>query len=311
MKKIKKWLLGVFATVASALLLAGCGFPGLSGTSSDTIRIASQNTTEQQIMAYMIQDMIKHYSNFNTTIINNLGSGTVSFNALKNDQADISAIRYTGTDLTTILGEKMDRSNIKSIDQKVRSQFNSKYQMTYFPSYGFADTYAFMVTKATAKKYHLNTVSDMKKVASKLTVGLDQIWTERKGDGYPAFKKLYGFQFGKTYPMQIGLVYDALESGKMDAILGYSTDGRIGSYDLKILKDDKNFFPPYNASAVATNKILKAHPKLKPILNRLNGKISLKTMQNLNYQVDNNLVEPEVVAKQFLEKHNYFEGSDK
>ena len=205
----------------------------------------------------------------------------------------------------------MDRSNIKSIDQKVRSQFNSKYQMTYFPSYGFADTYAFMVTKATAKKYHLNTVSDMKKVASKLTVGLDQIWTERKGDGYPAFKKLYGFQFGKTYPMQIGLVYDALESGKMDAILGYSTDGRIGSYDLKILKDDKNFFPPYNASAVAMNKILKAHPKLKPILNRLNGKISLKTMQNLNYQVDNNLVEPEVVAKQFLEKHNYFEGSDK
>ncbi|MCE2137865.1 osmoprotectant ABC transporter substrate-binding protein, partial [Streptococcus thermophilus] len=112
--------------------------------------------------------------NLNTTIINNLGSGTVSFNALKNDQADISAIRYTGTDLTTILGEKMDRSNIKSIDQKVRSQFNSKYQMTYFPSYGFADTYAFMVTKATAKKYHLNTVSDMKKVASKLTVGLDQ-----------------------------------------------------------------------------------------------------------------------------------------
>jgi len=181
--------------------------------------------------------------------------------------------------------------------------------MTYFPSYGFSDTYAFMVTQATAKKYHLKTISDMKKISSKLTVGLDQIWLERKGDGYTDFSKLYGFKFGKTYPMQIGLVYDALESGKMDAILGYSTDGRIGSYNLKILKDDKNFFPPYNASAVATNKVLKQHPELKSILSRLNGKISLKTMQSLNYQVDNNLVEPEVVAKQFLEKHNYFEGS--
>jgi len=311
MKKIKKWLLGVVATVASGILLAGCGFPGLSGTSSDTIRIASQNTTEQQIMAYMIQDMIKHYSNLNTTIINNLGSGTVSFNALKNDQADISAIRYTGTDLTTILGEKVDRNNVTATDKKVADQFNTKYHMTYFPSYGFADTYAFMVTQKTANKYHLKTVSDMKKVSSKLTVGLDQMWLERKGDGYDAFQKLYGYQFGKTYPMQIGLVYDALESGKMNAILGYSTDGRIGSYDLKILKDDKNFFPPYNASAMATNKVLKQHPQLKSILNRLDGKINLKTMQSLNYKVDNNLVEPEIVAKQFLEKHNYFEGSDK
>lgn len=311
MRKFKKWILGAIATVSSALLLAGCGFPGLSGSSSDTVRIASQNTTEQQIMAYVIQDMIQHYSNLNTTIINNLGSGTVSFNALKNDQADISSIRFTGTDLTTILGEKADRGNVKATDAKVRSQFNSKYQMTYFPTYGFADTYAFMVTQKTAKKYHLNTVSDMKKVASKLTVGLDQTWLERKGDGYPDFQKLYGYKFGNTYPMQIGLVYDALESGKMDAILGYSTDGRIRSYNLKILKDDKNFFPPYNASAVATNKVLKQHPELKAILNRLNGKISLKTMQSLNYQVDNNLVEPEVVAKQFLQQHHYFEGSGK
>ncbi|ETY74531.1 osmoprotectant ABC transporter substrate-binding protein [Lactiplantibacillus fabifermentans] len=311
MRKFKKWLLGLVAAASSALLLAGCGFPGLSGTSSDTIRIASQNTTEQQIMAYVIQDMIQHYSNLNTTIINNLGSGTVSFNALKNDQADISAIRYTGTDLSTILGEKVDRNNVKATDAKVKRQFNSKYNMHYFPSYGFADTYAFMVTQQTAKKYNLKTVSDMKKVSSKLTVGLDQTWMERKGDGYSAFTKIYGFSFGKTYPMQIGLVYDALEKGSMDAILGYSTDGRISSYNLKILKDDKNFFPPYNASAVATNKVLKQHPQLKSILSRLNGKISLKTMQKLNYQVDNNLVEPEVVAKQFLEKNNYFEGSGK
>ncbi|MFC6293982.1 osmoprotectant ABC transporter substrate-binding protein [Lactiplantibacillus daoliensis] len=311
MRKFKKWLLSLIAAAASALLLAGCGFPGLSGTSSDTVRIASQNTTEQQIMAYMIQDMIQHYSNLNTTIINNLGSGTVSFNALKNDQADISSIRFTGTDLTTILGEKVQRGQTKKTDALVKRQFDSKYGMHYFPSYGFADTYAFMVTKQTAKKYNLKTVSDMQKVSSKLTVGLDQTWLERKGDGYDAFQKLYGYSFGKTYPMQIGLVYDALESGKMDAILGYSTDGRIKSYDLTILKDDRHFFPPYNASAVATNKILAAHPKLKPILSRLNGKIDLKTMQSLNYQVDNNLVEPEVVAKQFLEKNNYFEGSGK
>ena len=56
------------------------------------------------------------------------------------------------------------------------------------------------------------------------------------------------------------------------------------------------------------NQALKAHPELKGILHRLDGKISLKTMQHLNYEVDNNLQEPTVVAQQFLKQHHYFEG---
>lgn len=308
MKNIKKWLLTVVALIVGVIGLSGCGFPGLAGTSNDTIRIASQNTTEQQIMAYMLQDMIQHDSKLKTTIINNLGSGTVSFNALKNHQADISAIRYVGTDLTTILGRNADR-NPKRAEKVVTRYFNRKYHMTYFPSYGFSDTYAFMVTQKKAKQLHLKTISDLKKHASKMDVGIDQIWLNRKGDGYDGFKQTYGFQFGKVDPMQIGLVYDAVAANKMDAVLGYSTDGRIGSYHLKLLKDNKHYFPPYNASAVVTNQALKRHPELKPIIAKLDGKINLKTMQKLNYQVDNNLVEPEVVAKQFLEKHHYFEGS--
>ncbi|WP_056948233.1 osmoprotectant ABC transporter substrate-binding protein [Secundilactobacillus odoratitofui] len=309
MKHIKRWLLMLGFSLVSVIGLAGCGFPGLSGSSSDTIRIASQNTTEQQIMAYMLQDMIQHDSKLHTTIINNLGSGTVSFNALKNNQADISSIRFVGTDLTTIMGENVDRNRTRATNH-VRETFDKKYHMTYFPSYGFADTYVWMVTQQTAKKYNLNTVSDMKKQASKMSVGIDQIWLNRKGDGYDGFKQAYGFAFGQVHPMQIGLVYDAVAAGKMDAVLGYSTDGRINSYHLKLLKDNKQYFPPYDASAVATNKVLKKHPELKPIIAKLNGKISLKTMQTLNYKVDNDLMEPEVVAKQYLEQHNYFEGSD-
>ncbi|KRM76439.1 osmoprotectant ABC transporter substrate-binding protein [Secundilactobacillus collinoides] len=309
MKRFKRWLILLLVSVLGLTSLSGCGFPGLSSSTKDTVRIASQNTTEQQIMSYMLQNMIEHYTNLHTTIINNLGSGTVSFNALKNNQADISAIRYIGTDLTTIMGKSADR-NAARATKTVKKAFNKQYHMTYFPTYGFSDTYQFMVTQKTAKKYHLNTVSDMKKEAPKMSVGVDQIWLNRKGDGYDGFQKTYGYSFGSIHPMQIGLVYDAVAVGKMDAVLGYSTDGRINSYHLKLLKDNKHFFPPYTASAVATNAILKKHPQLKPIINKLDGKINLKTMQKLNYQVDNNLKEPEVVAKQFLEKHNYFEGGN-
>lgn len=309
MKNIKRWLIMLGFSLVSVIGLAGCGFPGLNSSGSDTVRIAAQNTTEQQIMSYMLQDMIEHDSKLHTTIINNLGSGTVSFNAMKNNQADITAIRYVGTDLTTTMGENADRNQARAT-KNVRTTFDKKYHMTYFPSYGFSDTYVWMVTQKTAKKYHLVTMSDMKPVASKMNVGIDQIWLNRKGDGYDGYQKVYGYSFGEVHPMQIGLVYDAVAAGKMDAVLGYSTDGRINSYHLKLLQDNKHFFPPYDASAVATHKILKEHPELKPIISKLNGKIDLKTMQKLNYRVDNDLMEPEVVAKQFLEQHHYFEGSD-
>lgn len=100
--------------------------------------------------------------------------------------------------------------------------------------------------------------------------------------------------------MQIGLVYDALSSGNLDVALGYSTDGRIAAYDLKVLKDDKHFFPPYAASAVATNELLRQHPELKTIINKLDGKISTSEMQRLNYEADGKGKEPAVVAEEFL-----------
>ncbi|QEA52229.1 osmoprotectant ABC transporter substrate-binding protein [Loigolactobacillus coryniformis] len=290
-------------------VLSGCGFPGLSSSSDDTVKIAAQNTTEQQIMAAMLQQIIEHYSNLNTTVISNLGSGTVSFQAQKRGDADLTAIRYNGTDFQTILN-KSGETDPEKVDQIVRKAFKDKYHMTYFPSYGFADTYQFMVTQKYAKAHNLNTVSDLKKIAPSMRVGIDQSWMNRQGDGYADFQKRYGFSFGRVYPMQIGLVYNALASGKMDTVLGYSTDGRIGSYNLKLLKDNLNYFPPYNASVVVNDSALKRHPQLKSILHRLDGKISLKTMQSLNYKVDNNLQEPSVVAKQFLQQHHYFEGSD-
>src|SRR5699024_548250 len=98
-KHLRQWLAGLLLVIV-LLPIGGCSLPGLSGSGDNTVRIASQNTTEQQIMAYMIQGMISHYTDLDSTIVNNLGSGNVSFNALKNDNADISSIRFNGTDLT-------------------------------------------------------------------------------------------------------------------------------------------------------------------------------------------------------------------
>jgi len=74
-----------------------------------------------------------------------------------------------------------------------------------------------------------------------------------------------------------------------------------------MLKDDKHFFPPYDASPVVRDDTLKQHPELRKVLQKLVGKIDTKTMQQLNYESDVEMKEPSTVAKEFLEKHHYFE----
>lgn len=292
----------------SALVLAGCSLPGLgSGTSDEGITVAGVTSTEGLIMSYVVEGMVEHYmDDMDVQVINNLGSSTVSHQALLNGDANIAGVKYTGTSLTGELGHAPITDPEEALEVVVEG-FQTEFDQTWFPSYGFANSYAFMVTQETADEYGLETISDLEPYAQDMQAGVDNSWIEREGDGYDAFLDTYGFDFSRVYPMQIGLVYDALQAGEMDIILGYSTDGRIASYDLVVLEDDLRLFPPYDASPVATNEVLENYPDLEGILLRLKGTITEEQMQEMNYEADNNLKEPQLVAQEFLEEHNYFE----
>ena len=300
----KSFLLSLF----SAGVLAGCALPGLgSGSGEEGITVAGVTSTEGLIMSYVVEGMIEHYmDDLDVQVINNLGSSTVSHQALLNGDANIAGVKYTGTSLTGELGEDPITDPEKALEVVVEG-FDKEFDLKWFPSYGFANSYAFMVTKETAEEYGLEKISDLEPYALEMNAGVDNSWIEREGDGYDAFLDTYGFDFNRVYPMQIGLVYDALQAGSMDIILGYSTDGRIASYDLVVLEDDLQLFPPYDASPLATNEILETYPELEGILLRMEGMISEEQMQEMNYEADNNLKEPKVVADDFLEDNNYFE----
>ena len=303
-----KRLLNSLLLMVTALLLASCSFPGLaSNTDEETISITGGITSEAQILASLVAGMVEHYTDKNTAIINNLATTTINHQAMMNGDASISAARYTGTDLTTTLNLPPEKDPKKAF-AIVKQEFEKRYDQTWFPSYGFENTYVFLVRKDTAEKYNLKKVSDLKNVADQLVAGVDTSWITRKGDGYDGFQTTYGFSFDSILPMQIGLVYDAVEAGKMDIVLGYSTDGRIASYDLVMLEDDRNFFPPYDAAPVVDNQVLKNTPGLEEALNKLGNTISTEKMQQLNYEAGNNLVEPSVVAERFLKENHYFEG---
>lgn len=290
------------------LIVSGCSFPGLASTSDeDTVAITGGITSESQILAALVAGMVEHYTDKSTVIINNLATTTINHQAMLNGDASISAARYTGTDLTTTLGLEPESDPQAAFDI-VKREFEERYHQTWLPSYGFDNTYVYLVRKDTAEEYGLEKVSDLKDVADQLVAGVDPAWITRRGDGYDGFKEAYGFAFKTILPMQIGLVYDAVANGKMDIVLGYSTDGRIGSYDLVMLEDDLRFFPPYDAAPIVSDKLLDETPEIGQAIEKLKDTIDTEKMQELNYEVDNNLVEPNIVAERFLEENNYFEG---
>ncbi|MBS4192421.1 osmoprotectant ABC transporter substrate-binding protein [Bacillus sp. FJAT-49705] len=304
---LKRNHLLIVITMALAVFMSGCSLPGLSGAANNTVKVGTLGTSESQIMGNIVRLMIEHYTDVQVEMVNNLGSSIVLHQAMLNGDVDISATRYTGTDLAGALGMEPVKDPGEALNI-VQHEFQKRFDQTWFDSYGFANSYAFTVTRTLAEKENLKTVSDLEPLASNLKLGVDNAWLKRKGDGYEGFVKEYGFTFGKTFPMQIGLVYQAVANGKMDVVLAYTTDGRIKAFDLKVLEDDKNFFPPYDTSLVARNDVLKAHPELKDILQKLSGKINTEKMQELNYEADGKMKEPSIIAKEFLEEYHYFEN---
>lgn len=301
-KKRFSWLALLLALVLS---FTSCAFPGLGGNARSQIVIAAGNTTERQILAYLIQGMIQKHTQIKSSIINNLGSTFLIHTAMVNGNVNVCSGMYSGTSLTGELGMPPETDSEKAL-KIVQEEYHRRYQRKWYDSYGFANTYAFMVSRKFAEENHIKKVSDLQRLKDAVKVGIDSAWLNRPGDGYSGFKEKYGYGFSKLYPMEIALVYSAIQNGNMDVVLGYSTDGRINSYDLVLLEDDQKLFPAYDCAPVATEAIVKKYPELDQILTVLSGKITSEQMQAMNRRSDEDLVEPKNVAREFLEKNHYF-----
>lgn len=307
MKLIKRYFILLFTLV----FLVGCNLPGLGAdVQSGDIVIAGGNTSERQILSEISKQMLNHYlEDVNTDLITNLGSSLLILQTMNGGDTNISATMYTGTSLVGELEQDPITEPNEAFSAVVKGYYD-KYDMVWLPSYGFENTYAFMVRNDFANEHNLKTISDLKPLADNLRAGVDTGWIDRQGDGYRAFQRIYEFDFNRIMPMQIGLVYDAVAANEMDVVLGYSTDGRIQDNNLKVLEDDLNLFPPYDGSAVVTMDLLMKHPEVIDVFLRLENSISTEAMQELNRISDEDKVEAVVIAREYLEEHNYFEDKE-
>lgn len=280
-----------------ALILAlSVAFTGCS--SSDTITVGSKDFTENTVLGEIFAQLIEAKTNLKVNRKLNMGGTFVNFEAIKNGQIDIYP-EYTGTALTAQL--KMDVINDPDETYRIVSEeFDKQFNIKWMKPLGLNNTYTLAVTNEVYEQYGVETFSDIAAISENLIFGAEHEFFDRQ-DGFDGLVETYGMKFkGDPKKMNVSLKYQAIGNGEIDVTDAFATDGQIMQYNLKILKDDKNFFPPYYAAPIIRKEVLDKHPELEDVLNSLAGLIDDATMTELNYKVDVENQDIKAVAKEFL-----------
>ncbi|HEY9703325.1 MAG TPA: glycine betaine ABC transporter substrate-binding protein [Allocoleopsis sp.] len=271
--------------------------------SNQKIIIGSKDFTEQVILSEIIAQQIENKTNLTVQRQLNLGGTFICHEALKKGQID-GYVEYTGTAFTAILKQK-PINNPQLVYNQIKEIYQKEFNLKVLPDLGFENTFAILIRQEDAQKWQLKTITDAAPYTNKWQAGFGPEFLQR-ADGYLGLSKTYNLKFTKPpIEMNLGLMYQALATKKVDLVAGNSTDGLISKLNLFMLEDNLHYFPPYQAVPIFSNNILTKYPEIEKAIAPLFGKISAEEMRQLNYQVDQEQIAVTTVVRQFLKTHQF------
>jgi osmoprotectant transport system substrate-binding protein len=261
------------------LLLTACAPPR-----SSHIVIGAKDFTEQVVLGELLAQEIEASGGGPVERRFWLAGSYLCQQALVSDRID-GYVEYTGTALTAILKQPLDRDAVL-VDATVSRLYEQRYQVRVGPGLGFEDTFAMVVRGADARQLRLKTISDVAPYAAKWRLGVGYEFAERP-DGLRGLSAAYGLSFaGDPRTMELGLLYRSLAAKQVDIVAGNSTDGAIRALDFVALEDDRHYFPPYEAVPLMREDSLRRWPQIGVAMQRLAGKVSADEMRAMNLAVD-------------------------
>jgi osmoprotectant transport system permease protein len=271
----------------------------------DTLHIATKPMTEQYVLGEMLDLLIEQDTDLNVELTQGVGGGTSNIQpAMESGEFDLYP-EYTGTGWNMVL--KKDGLYTEDLFEEMQEEYQNDLDMQWIGMYGFNNTYGLAVRREAAEKYQIETFSDLQAAADQLVFGAEYDFFERE-DGYEALCQTYGLSFQKTMDMDIGLKYQAINQGKIDVMVIFTTDGQLSAADVRVLKDDKNFYPSYLCGNVIRSEVLEKYPELNGVFEKLAGTITDQDMAQMNYAVETEGKEPRDVAEAFLQSKGLLEG---
>ncbi|MEZ4276800.1 MAG: glycine betaine ABC transporter substrate-binding protein [Nitrospirales bacterium] len=273
----------------------------LPAWASDTIVVGSKNFMESRLLAEMFAQLIETRTELTVTRRLGLAGTQVCFEALKTGGIDLYP-EYTGTGLVTILNEPPMHDRV-SVLNRVRKEFLHRWDIWWIAPLGFENSYALALRRDRAQTLGLQTISDLVRVAPQMKAGFGYEFIQRE-DGLVGLKKSYGLQFQEVIGMQQTLKYQATDKGEVDLLDVYTTDGRLAVYDFVVLKDDRHFFPPYEAAALVRGKTLERHPEIGNVISLLTNALDPPHMRELNLRIQEQGEPVSQVAHDALQRLN-------
>ncbi|TNV19375.1 osmoprotectant ABC transporter substrate-binding protein OsmX [Buttiauxella sp. B2] len=290
----------LLAALTVTILLAGIA-------KADPIVLATKSFTEQHILSAMTTQylgkkgfQIKPQTNIATVI---------SRNAMINKQVDMTW-EYTGTSL--IIFNHINKRMTPQESYDTVKKLDAKLGLVWLKPADMNNTYAFAMQRKRAEEENINTMSELVAKIEHIRqtdpdnnwmLGLDLEFAGRS-DGMKPLQQAYNMPLDRPQIRQMdpGLVYNAVRDGFVDAGLIYTTDGRVKGFDLKVLRDDKGFFPSYAVTPVVRKETLEANPGLEDALDTLSSLLNNDVISTLNAKVDIDHETPQQVAREFLQQ---------
>ena len=282
-----------------ALLVVALWHPATAAAEqpvTSTVVVGAKNFTEGMILGEIMAQVLETQAGVRVDRRFNLAGTQVAFEALRSGGIDVYA-EYTGTGLRDILGDTAPVTNAAQALARVSTAFVQRYDLLWLAPFGFNNTYVLMMRRASAQQLGIATISDLS--GHPLRYGMSHEFLERQ-DGMPALRQAYALDIASLFGMEHDLAYRALADGVIDVSDGYSTDAKIATQDLTVLRDDRHFFPPYEAAPVVRRTVVTALPNAAAALSLLGGRIDEATMRRLNYAVEGERRNPAAVAATFL-----------
>lgn len=299
MKMLRRWISPIALFLCAAMTAVACTGGGDGNTA---IRVGSKDFPEQLILGEMYA-LVLEDAGYSVERKLNLGGTPVAQAALESNEIDFYP-EYTGTGLLTVLKEPVS-SNPEEVYETVASQYKERFDLVWLNPAPMNNTQALAMTREKSDELGITTISEFAAQAGDLTlIGPPEF--EVREDGLPGLQAAYGdFQLKDYKAVDQGLRYTGLVDGEADVAVAFGTDGEISAFDLVVLEDDAELFPPYQVAPVVRQDALDANPEIADLLNGVSPLITDGVMQTLNYQVTGEAREPEDVAEEFLMENGF------
>lgn len=298
MKKRVKQLIITAIAMALTVSLTACGnkTSGNSTSNNETIRVGTKDFTENLIIGEVYSLALEN-AGYKVKRMPNI-AGSVIHTSLVNNQIDLYP-EYTGTGLLSILKEK-PLTDPQQVYNTVKDGYEKQFKIMWLNYSQANDGQGLVIRTNVAKKLGITRISDLQKHAEEIRFASQGEFDQRE-DGIPALTKVYGeFKWKSSKIYDNALKYQILKNNEADVAPAYTTEGQlVNTNEFTLLEDDKHVWPPYNLAPVIRDNVLKAHPDIADILNKISAKLDTKTVTTLNAKADVDKEDYAKVAKDF------------